>query len=276
MTISAGRVLQDAIAQLKRAGLEGPERDARILLAHALQVPRHRLGDLLADPLEREAARRFETFIAARGRSQPVSQIIGRRAFWKHDFEVTPDTLDPRPDTEALIEAALEQPFRSVLDLGTGTGAILISLLAERPGVRGIGTDISQAALNVARRNAKRIGVDAEFICSDWMSEITGEFELIVSNPPYIALSEMAGLSAEVRGWEPHQALTDGGDGLDAYRRIAATAAPHLTPGGRLVLEIGSQQAQDVAAILTAEGWAVAGLHHDLDGRDRVIVAHFS
>ena len=271
---TAGAQLRDAIARLGKAGLETPERDARILLAHALQVPRHRLADLLDQPLGAAAGRRFAADIAARIGRRPVSQIIGRRSFWKHDFEVTRDTLDPRPDTETLVEAALEQGFASLLDLGTGTGAILISLMAERPGTRGLGTDISAPALEVARRNAARIGVGAEFIRSDWLAGVTGRFDLIVSNPPYIALSEIAALSPEVREWEPHQALTDGGDGLGAYRIIARDAPAHLAPGGRLILEIGPDQAADVTEILMAAGFPRPRVRQDLDGRDRVIVAH--
>ena len=211
----------------------------------------------------------------SRAARQPLSQITGRRAFWKHEFRVTPDTLDPRPETEALVAAALELPWASVLDLGTGTGAILISLLAERPGASGLATDISEPALRVARDNAARIGVSADFARADWFDGVTGHFDLIVSNPPYIAACEMAALQPEVRDWEPHLALTDGGDGLTAYRRIAAGAAAHLRPGGHVLAEIGWQQGAEVAAIFAAEGARVTVLP-DLDGRDRVIRASFS
>lgn len=267
--------------RLEAAGIADGYRDASLLFLHALnrqpgmeKVQRHHLAQHLAAPVSQALAQAFEVAIAARVARQPVSQITGWRDFWKHRFRVTRDTLDPRPDTETLIEAALEQPFRRVLDLGTGTGAILISLLAERPGAQGIGTDISPAALDVARDNARTIGVAAEFRLSDWYGAVTGRYDLIVSNPPYIALSEMAGLAPEVRLWEPRGALTDEGDGLSAYRAIARRAGAHLAPGGRLIVEIGPTQAKAVCGIFESSGLARVTLRRDLDGRDRVIVAH--
>ena len=200
---TAAEALRAGIAHLAGAGLSDAAGDARLLLAHALDLPRHRLSGALSAPMPAEAVRRFDAALRARAARQPVSQIIGRRAFWKHEFRVTRDTLDPRPETETLIEAALAEPFASVLDLGTGTGAILISLLAERPQARGTGTDISAAALSVAQENATKIGVCATFLESDWFATVTGRFDLIVSNPPYIALDEMAGLAPDVRDWEP-------------------------------------------------------------------------
>ncbi len=265
--------LRRAVAALIAAGVPEPERDAQILLAEALQAPRHKLRDLLADPLPMQAAARLDSFLSARMARQPVSQIIGRRAFWKHDFEVTRDTLDPRPDTETLIEAALEGPFQRVLDLGTGTGAILITLLAERSGTSGVGTDISDAALQVAQRNATRIGVDAVFRQADWFQGVDGQFDLIVSNPPYIALTEMEALDPEVRDWEPRGALTDGGDGLGAYRVIAESAGAHMTDGGRLLFEIGAGQGRAVCDILAQAGFQSVEIRQDLNGRDRVITA---
>ena len=266
--------LAGAAARLAEAGLDDPRREAWALISGLLgQNARHRI--MLAAPMPADQLATLDGMLAARVARQPLSQIIGRRAFWKHDFRVTRDTLDPRPETEALIEAALKLPWRNVLDLGTGTGAILISLLAERPGATGLGTDLSGAALDVARDNATRIGVDAAFQRADWFDGLAGRFDLIVSNPPYIALAEMAGLSPEVRDWEPHAALTDFGDGLAAYRAIAAGAAAHLAPGGHLLAEIGWQQGRDVAAIFADAGAEVAVLP-DLDGRDRVVRARFT
>ncbi|KGJ05118.1 [protein release factor]-glutamine N5-methyltransferase [Paracoccus halophilus] len=268
---NAAEALRRAVAQLVAAGIPGAVEDGRLLFAHALNLPRHRLTDAMARPLSALAQERFETAVAARLARQPVAQIIGRRAFWKHDFRVTRDTLDPRPETETLVEAALQAPFTSVLDLGTGTGAILISLLAERPESRGTGTDISRPALQVARENAEMIGVSASFIESDWFSAVQGRFDLIVSNPPYIALDEMAGLAPDVREWEPRQALTDEADGLTAYRAIARDAPAHLTPGGRLMVETGSGQGAQVAALMRAAGLQDVCILPDLDGRDRVV-----
>lgn len=266
--------LRQAAARLAQAGVADAAGDARLLLAHALHLPRHHLTAALSAPLPAEALRRFDAAVAARAARQPVSQILGRRAFWKHDFHVTPDTLDPRPETETLVEAALARPFASVLDLGTGTGAILLSLLAERPGARGTGTDISAPALVVARGNAARLGVRADFIHSDWFSAVSGGFDLIVSNPPYIALAEMAALAPEVRDWEPRGALTDEGDGLSAYRAIAAGAPAHLNPGGWLMVEIGPTQGAEVAALMAAAGLRQPRILPDLGGRDRVVMAN--
>ena len=269
--VTAAEALRRGITRLADAGLADAMGDARLLLAHALALPRHRLSGALPAPMPVDAQRLFDAALQARAARQPVSQIIGRRAFWKHEFRVTRDTLDPRPETETLVEAALAEPFASVLDLGTGTGAILISLLAERPDVRGTGTDISAAALEVARENAKAIGVCADFLESDWFAAVSGQFDLVVSNPPYIALDEMAGLAPDVRDWEPRQALTDEGDGLAAYRAIAAGAGACLAPGGRLMVEIGPTQAAQVLALMAAAELTDLSVLPDLDGRDRVV-----
>lgn len=264
-------VLRDAVALLQASDVPGAERDAQILLLHVLDQPRHRLPEALQAQVPQQALAQFNLAIAARANRQPVSQLLGRRAFWKHDFRVTPDTLDPRPETERLVELALAEPFDSVLDLGTGTGAILISLLAERPGARGIGTDLSPAALEIARGNAQMIGVAANFQHSNWFSAVSGQFDLIVSNPPYIALSEMAQLAPEVRDWEPRMALTDEADGLGAYLAICAGAGAHLALGGRLMVEIGPSQGAAVSALMAGAGLVDIAVFQDLDGRDRVV-----
>lgn len=270
--------LSDAQAQgsalLRAAGIEGAARDTDRILAAILGIEPGALRMTDDRELDADQAAAFNHGIAARALRQPVAQITGFRDFWAHRFKVTRDTLDPRPETEALVEAALALDWVSVLDLGTGTGAILISLLAARPGATGMGTDLSEAALEVARFNARQIGVTARFRRADWFAGIEGVFDLIVSNPPYIAASEMAGLSADVRDWEPHSALTDGGDGLSAYRAIASGCRAHLAPGGHLLAEIGATQGEAVSDIFRAVG-AQVQLVPDLDGRDRVIMAHF-
>ncbi|MCQ0970531.1 peptide chain release factor N(5)-glutamine methyltransferase [Paracoccus sp. TK19116] len=268
--------LQDAVARLRAAGVDDPAGDARRLLLHAFgsDLQRHQLAERLSQPLPGSVAARFQAMVTARAARQPVSQITGRRAFWTHDFAVTRDTLDPRPETEVLVEAALGLSWHNVLDLGTGTGAILISLLAARPGSLGLGTDVSEAALRVARGNATRIGVSADFRLSDWFANVAGRFDLIVSNPPYIAISEMTGLSPEVREWEPAGALTDGGDGLSAYRAIAAGAGRHLNHGGHVLCEIGAAQGPAVSALFREAGAEVRVIT-DLDGRDRVVASRF-
>lgn len=270
----------DAIARLSDAGVEDPQGDATRLMMAALtrvlgkQVKRHHMRDHLNAEVPPGLIPAYRDMIEARAARQPVSQIIGYRSFWKHDFSVSRDTLDPRPETELLVETALELPWDSVLDLGTGTGAILISLLAERRGSRGLGTDISQGALSVARDNAQRIGVTAEFAVADWFDGVDGRFDLIVSNPPYIAADEMAALSPEVREWEPRGALTDEADGLSAYRVIAAGAKAHLNPGGHVLVEIGWRQGDAVCALFEAVG-AKPRILSDLDGRDRMVHAAF-
>ena len=264
-----------AVVQLQAAGIEGATRDARVLLAHALGIGADRLTLHLQDPVSAERQATFQAAITARLTRQPVAQIIGRRLFWGLSFRVTPDTLDPRPETETLVAEALTRPFVKVLDLGTGTGCILLSCLKGMPMARGVGVDASPAALLVAEANARDLGLDARarFLRSDWFSAVPGAFDLIVSNPPYIAADEMAGLAPEVRDWEPHLALTPGGDGLDAYRAIARGAGARLMPGGRILLEIGPTQGAVVAGLLAQAGLAEVRVLPDMDGRDRVVAA---
>lgn len=264
--------LRAAVVRLRGAGIEDPARDARLLLAEAAGLAAGRLSLHLGDALGPDAAARFEAALVARVARRPVSQILGRRDFWGRSFRVTPDVLDPRPETECLVAEALSAPFQSVLDLGTGSGAILLSLLADRQAARGLGVDLSPAALEVARANAAALGVAAEFAVSDWFAAVTGRFDLIVSNPPYIAEAEMAALSPEVLH-EPRLALTPGGDGLDAYRAIASGARAHLAPAGRLLVEIGPTQAAAVRALFAGAGLTDLRTLPDLDGRDRIVAA---
>lgn len=264
-------VIRATAGQLAEAGLPDAAADARRLVAFALGIEPSRLA--AAGPPDAAARARLADAVAARLQRQPVAQITGFRDFWKHRFRVTRDTLDPRPETETLVAAALEQRWDSVLDLGTGTGAILISLLAERPGCRGVGVDLSPSALQVAAENAARIGVAPQLLQSDWYAAVPGRYSLIVSNPPYIAAAEMAELSPEVRLWEPAMALTDGGDGLGAYRLICAGAGDHLQPGGWLMVEIGPTQAEAVAALMGRGGLECVSVRADLDGRPRVVAA---
>lgn len=271
MTTVAELVRKTARA-LEAAGIESAARDARALVAKALSVPAERITLMARDEVDEGGARALAELLPERLARKPLSHLTGKRAFWKHEFEVTADVLDPRPETEALVSAALAEPFETVLDLGTGSGAILLSLLAERPAARGVGADLSQAALAVAERNAARLGVEAHFVVSDWFGAIEGVFDLIVSNPPYIALEEMAGLAPEL-GHEPRMALTDEADGLTAYRAICAGASKHLSERGRLMVEIGWQQGDAVAALMTAAGLVDVQVLPDLDGRDRVVCA---
>ena len=271
--MTGNEVLRAAIARLRAAGIEDAPRDARALLAHALGIGADRLTLHLGDVLANDAAARFDHAVTARAARRPVSQITGKRLFWGREFRVTQDTLDPRPETEILVAEALSAPFFACLDLGTGTGCILLSCLADRPVAMGLGVDLSDAALAVAADNAARLGLAgrARFLRSDWFSAVSGRFDLILSNPPYIAADEMAALAPEVREWEPHLALTPGGDGLGAYRAIARGAPARLMAGGRLLVEIGPAQGQAVAALFAAAGLGGIRILQDLDGRDRVV-----
>lgn len=273
--MTAAQALAAAAARLRAAGVDDAAGDARVLMAHALAVDPGRLLLVLPEPMPGDAAARFDVMVTARAARQPVAQITGRRLFWGLPFRVTPDTLDPRPETETLVAEALRLPFCTMLDLGTGTGAILLACLGGMPVAQGLGTDLSPAALGVAKENAAALGLArrARFRQADWFRGVTGRFDLIVSNPPYIAADDMPGLSPEVRDWEPHLALTPGGDGLDAYRAIARGAPARLMAGGRILLETGPAQGGAVAALLSAQGLAGVRILPDMDGRDRVVAA---
>ncbi|MFN6056706.1 MAG: peptide chain release factor N(5)-glutamine methyltransferase [Paracoccaceae bacterium] len=273
--MKASDALRRAIPLLQEAGIEDGSRDARVLLAHALGIGHDRLTLKLPDEMTGPQEALYDSALQARLARQPVSQITGRRLFWGQSFRVTRDTLDPRPETETLVAEALKEPFLKMLDLGTGTGCILLSCLKGMPMARGLGTDVSDAALQVAVGNTRDLGLEARarFRKSDWFVNVTGAYDLIVSNPPYIAAAEMPELAPEVRDWEPHLALSPGGDGLDAYRAIARGAGARLKPGGRLLVAIGPTQGPAVAALFAAAGLDGIRVLPDLDGRDRVVVA---
>ena len=272
--MTGNEALRAALPRLVAAGVPDAPRDARALLAHAAGIAPDRLTLHLADPLAPDALARFDAAVTRRANREPVSHITGQRLFWGRTFRVTPDTLDPRPETELLVQTALSAPFQTVLDLGTGTGCILLSLLADRTGATGTGTDIHAPTLAVARQNANALGLSprARFLVSDWFAKVRDRFDLIVSNPPYIAATEMAALSPEVLH-EPRRALTPGGDGLAPYRIIAGAASSHLAPNGRLLVEIGPTQGPAVAALFAAAGLADIRILQDLDGRDRVVAS---
>ena len=275
MSLTVAALLRRGITELAAAGTDGAPGDARRLLAHALGIGADRLTLILPDSVPPEAAARFAEYVRDRAARRPVSRIIGRRHFYGRDFRITDAVLDPRPETETLVALALEQSFERVLDLGTGSGCILLTILAERAAARGIGTDLSPAALKVAAANAAEIGLDerVEWSQSDWWQGATGRFDLIVSNPPYIAAGEMEHLAPEVALHDPGLALSPGGDGLSAYRTIAEGARHHLIPGGRLLVEIGWQQGAAVTAIFRSAGLEQVRVHPDLDGKDRVVGA---
>lgn len=285
MPDSVRQAFVETASVLREAGIDTPELDARLLLCHAATLTHESFVARAGEALQPEAAARLEALVRRRVSREPISRITGTREFYGRSFLVDESALDPRPDTETLIEAALalidktgrwEEPLR-LLDLGTGTGCILLTLLDELPKARGLGTDLSPAALRLAEANARRLGVAdrASFLASDWLDAIHGEFDLIVSNPPYIASGEIKRLAPEVAHHDPYLALDGGADGLEAYRRIAAGAARLLAPKGAILVEIGASQAPAVAGLLRDGGFLVEddGPSFDLGGRPRVVVA---
>jgi release factor glutamine methyltransferase len=272
---------RQAARALEAAGIDTPQLDARLLLQHALGLNHASLiasADVALTPAESEA---YGRLIARRAAREPVSRILGTREFHGLNFTLAPDTLDPRPDTETLVTAALtlargNENLR-ILDLGTGSGAIIVSLLHALPSAQGTATDLSQGALDAARANALMHGVSdrLDLTHSDWFAQIRGKFDLIVSNPPYIPDRQVESLSPEVRLHDPHLALKGGPDGLAAYRAIIEKAPDHLKPEGHILLEIGQGQEHDVLALLRAAGFtsptAIPPEQPDLAGIIRVV-----
>lgn len=263
-----------AARALRDMGIEDARREARLLLEHCAGST---AGDGQALPAG--AIAELEALIERRRDREPVSQILGQWEFWSLPFFVTTATLTPRPDTEALVQAALDLlPDRRatlrLLDLGTGSGCLLLALLYELPAARGLGIDRSPEALAVAERNASALGLAdrAQFALGDWAEGLSGSFDLIVSNPPYIPRDEIPSLMPEVSRHEPRIALDGGGDGLDCYRQMAPQIAVRLAPGGMALLEVGQGQADDAAAILAATGLEPAGVRADLGGRKRCVI----
>ena len=274
MSVTVHEALTTATAWLKDAGIPNADIDARVLLANAMGCEPSRLILMEDDEVHPDVFRTFDGYLASREKFQPVSQIIGGREFWGRWFSVTPDVLDPRPETESLIETALQHgPFERILDLGTGSGILAVTLAAEWAEARAIAIDISNEAIAVATKNAAAHEVSdrVNLIVSNWFDAVAGQFDLIVSNPPYIAAAEMGELSPDVRNWEPFLALTPGGDGLDSYRTIASMLNDFLADKGLALFEIGYTQAADVVEIFQAAGFANVVVSQDLGGKDRVV-----
>jgi release factor glutamine methyltransferase len=280
MTVAQAR--RALTQQFRQAGIESPDLDARVLIGHALALDHAGLISAAARQLSTADVERVENLMRRRLAGEPVARITGTREFWGLPFIVTPDVLVPRPETETVVETALALigPDRGasprILDIATGSGAILLALLGALPTAQGTGTDIDLRALGVARRNAEHLGLAdrAAFIASDYGSALSGRFDLVVSNPPYVATSQIATLDREVRDHDPRHALDGGPDGLSAYRAIVADAMRLLAPGGCLVLEIGQGQESDVAQLLTkAELISVGEPRRDLAGIARVLAA---
>ena len=275
--MTAQSALVAAVHSLKAAGVDDPARDARRLLCHALDIDSSRLTLALGEEMTKDAKKLFGDLITRRITREPVSQILGYRDFYGQRFEVTRDVLDPRPETETLVETVLGLDFQTILDIGTGSGCILLSLLATRVGSTGMGVDVSQSALTVAKRNAQALGLfeRVEFAHSNWFEAVEGLFDVIVSNPPYIDEKEWETLEPEPKDWEPKFALTPGVDGLAPYRVIAAVAPRHLTKDGWLAVEIGWRQGDAVKEIFEDSGFSDVLVIQDLGGRDRVVAGCF-
>ncbi|MHB1204746.1 MAG: peptide chain release factor N(5)-glutamine methyltransferase [Rhodospirillaceae bacterium] len=278
MTESVAEAVARLTMEFTAAGIESARRDARILVGRVLNLEPSllfaRAGMEIAEPemtsLRAMAARRLA--------HEPVSRILGEREFYGLTFKVTPDTLDPRPDTETLVDAVLAEKKRvaapRILDLGTGTGCILLAVLNMWPEAAGLGIDINPGAVAVAVENARRLDLSARaaFQPGTWAEGLSGPFEIVVSNPPYVTDVEFPGLAPDVRLYDPRAALTAGCDGLDAYRALIAPASKLLTPEGRIFLEIGAGQRPAVTELAAAAGLRIHACHADLAGIDRCLV----
>lgn len=278
-------LLRDTAVALTAAGIDNARFEARLLLAHSGGVTIEWLiahGDEAAPPAVVEALR---TLTARRIRREPMAYVVGEREFWGLPFKVSPAVLVPRPDSETLIEAALAlmpgrtEPWR-IVDLGVGSGCLLLTLLREFPNARGVGMDASAEALSVAQGNADALGVGArtrlvggDWRHHSWAGQLGGPFDLLVSNPPYIETAAIDGLMPEVGRFEPRLALDGGGDGLAAYRAIAGQAAGLVIPGGRILIEVGEGQVPDISELFSAAGFAVGSPWKDLGGIDRIVPA---
>jgi release factor glutamine methyltransferase len=266
-------MMREAIPRLAAAGIEHPAREARRLLAHALGIEPTDVIIREMDAVEPVGLTGFEAAVQRRIAHEPLSRIRGTREFFGRTFIVTPDVLDPRPETELLVEEGVKRlpPNGRVLDLGTGTGCILLSVLAERSDAAGVAVDVSPAALAVARRNAEALGVSrATFIEGSWEAgAAAGPFDLVLSNPPYVTETEYEDLAPGVRDFDPRLALVGGADGLDPYRAILDLAPRLLKPGGALGFEFGSTQGEAVAGLMAKAGLTGISLLRDLAGHER-------
>lgn len=272
---------QQAKKRLEHAGLAGPVIDARLLVEAAADATR---SDIVTDPyrpLTPEQEARLDDYLSRREKREPVSHILGRKGFWKIMLSVNPHVLTPRPDTEAILDEVLpafpEFMAFNVLDLGVGSGAILLAILAERPNARGLGVDVSEEAIAVARDNAAHLGLAGRcsLLRGDWTFGLADDnFDLVVSNPPYIATNVIETLEPEVRDHEPRLALDGGADGLDAYRILAPEILRVLKPGGMFAVEIGFDQKDAVEALFRKAGALDVHTRQDLGTRDRVVAGH--
>jgi len=269
------QLLSDATLKLSISEIDNAPRDARILVAHALGIPKSQLSMKIKENVSEETKASLEKLISRRINREPIAKILGKRQFWGRTFFINEDVLDPRGDTETLIDYVIDSPVRSVLELGTGSGVIAISLACEWKEVHVVATDISEAALFVAQKNAQNFDVQdkIDFLKSDWFEAIEGKFDLIISNPPYVGLSEINEISQEVLNYDPDLALFAGSDGLGAYKRIIPNLTKFLNPGGTVILEIGASQSESVKNLMNSYGLSEVKTLKDLARKDRLVTA---
>jgi release factor glutamine methyltransferase len=279
-----GEAVSDAARRLANSGIEKARLDARLLVGHVLGVGPEVVTGYPERAMDSGVRGRLASLLARRAGREPIARILGRREFWSLDFRITADTLDPRPDSETVVRSALDalrasaaalgRPPR-ILDLGSGSGCLLLALLHELPEASGVGVDRSEAAVSVARENAASLGLmdRAGFFVGDWGAGLDRDFDCIVANPPYIPDSEIASLAPEVAQFEPRLALSGGGDGLGCYRTIATQLPRLLAPLGAASVEIGAGQAAAVSRIFRRSGLKIAGIDRDLNGHERCLKA---
>lgn len=274
-------VKRSLIQQFREAGLDTPDLDARALLMAATGFTHTDLITRSREILPTETLKRLTDYAARRVGGEPIDHILGYREFYGRRFKISKDVLSPRPETEMMVETALDvlktKPKARILDLGTGSGAIVISILAETKHVQGVAVDLSEAALGIAKENADahKIGGRLTLLEGSWFAPVSGQFDIILSNPPYITAEAMENLDIEVAGFDPELALRGGEDGLTAYRAIIADAADYLRPDGLLLFEIGFDQGKSVSDLLTKAAFVDISVYKDLSGHDRMIKAAF-
>ena len=277
--LAVGTVLAAAVGRLEAAGIEAPRLDARLLLGAACGASLEALAAEPERPLSEDERARCEALLLRRLAREPLARILGAREFWSLPFRLVPEALVPRPESETLVEAALELvegdgQGSSVLDLGTGSGCLLLAFLSARREAEGIGVDLSAAAVRLARENAFALGLSARarFLVGDWDAALAGQFALVLANPPYVPDGEIASLMPEVARFEPHLALAGGGDGLARYRELAPALGRCLAPGGHALIELGQGQGDAVRAIMAAAGLHSVGRRLDLAGNERCLI----
>ena len=281
MPRAIAQVLQQSVMMLETAGIENPRLDTRLLAAAVMKIPQAQLFFRTEAMMQDHEYDLFQAYLLRRIDFEPVSRILGQREFWSLPFVVTPDTLDPRPDSETVVEGVLlslskqNRTASYILDVGTGTGCLLLALLSEFECARGVGLDLSPGAAKTASENAEKLGFGSRsaFVVGDWVASLDGRFDVIVSNPPYIAEEDIERLSPDVRNYDPSLALSGGVDGLKAYKKLIPDCWRLLSDRGILMLEIGQGQEKAVAAILMQAGLCEIELHTDLAGIIRCVSA---